>query len=92
LGRICQKSKKSRYKWIFGNRKSFIPKKISKMFEFKAKTGAKMTKKKTRLRRKLRKINPNLVFETKKLNSKEELLKKKNFLSQNGSKMAKTKL
>ena len=49
------------------------------MFEFKAKTGAKMTKKKTRLRRKLRKINPNLVFETKKLNSKEELLKKKNF-------------
>jgi len=46
LGRIWQKSKKSRYKWIFGDRKSFIPKKISKMFEFKAKTGAKMTKKK----------------------------------------------
>ena len=77
MGRIWQKSKKSRYKWIFGDRKSFIPKKISKMFEFKAKTGAKMTKK-TRLRTKLRKINQNLVFETKKLNSQEELLKKKN--------------
>ena len=62
------------------------------MFEFKAKTGAKMTKKKTRLRRKLRKINPNLVFETKKLNSKEELLKKKNFLSQNWVKNGKNKI
>ena len=39
--------KKLRYKWIFGDRKSFFPKKISKMFEFKAKTGTKMTKKKT---------------------------------------------
>ena len=62
------------------------------MFEFKAKTGAKMTKKKTRLRRKLRKINPNLVFETKKLNSKEELLKKKKFLSQNWVKNGKNKI
>ena len=61
------------------------------MFEFKAKTGAKMTKK-TRLRRKLRKINPNLVFETKKLNSKEELLKKKNFLIQNWVKNGKNKI
>ena len=48
------------------------------MFEFKAKTGTKMTKKK-KLRTKLRKINQNLVFETKKLNSQEELLKKIDF-------------
>jgi len=41
LGRIWQKSKKSRYKWIFGDRKSFIPKKISTMFEFKAKNDKK---------------------------------------------------
>ena len=45
MAKIRQKTKKLRYKWIFGDRKSFIPKKISRMFEFKAKTGAKMTKK-----------------------------------------------
>ena len=48
MAKLGKKTKKLRYKWIFGDRKSLIPKKISKKFEFKAKTWAKMTKK-TRL-------------------------------------------
>ena len=47
MAKIRQKTKKLRYKWIFGDRKSLIPKKIGEKFEFKAKTGAKMTKNKT---------------------------------------------
>ena len=45
MAKLGKKTKTLRYKWIFGDRKSLIPKKISKKFESKAKTWAKMTKK-----------------------------------------------
>ena len=47
MAKLGKKTKTLRYKWIFGDRKSLIPKKISKKFESKAKTWAKMTKNKT---------------------------------------------
>ena len=45
MAKLGKKTKTLRYEWIFGDRESLIPKKISKKFEFKAKTWAKMTKK-----------------------------------------------
>ena len=47
MAKLGKKTKTLRYEWIFGDRESLIPKKISKKFEFKAKTGPKMTKNKT---------------------------------------------
>ena len=47
MAKLGKKTKTLRYEWIFGDRESLIPKKISKKFEFKAKTWAKMTKNKT---------------------------------------------
>ena len=45
MAKLGKKTKTLRYEWIFGDRESLIPKTISKKFEFKAKTWAKMTKK-----------------------------------------------
>ena len=63
MAKLGKKTKTLRYEWIFGDRESLIPKKISKKFEFKAKNWAKMTKNKTVL-------SQNWSFRAK--NSKEK--------------------
>ena len=70
-------------------------KKISKKFEFKAKTGAKMTKDKTILSKigrnigtKLRKINQNWVFELKKSLIPKGISGKFDFIAEIGVKRA----
>ena len=83
MAKIRQKTKKLRYKWIFGDRKSLIPKKISKKFEFKAKTWAKMTKNKTIL-------SQNWSFRAKNwpkiAKKKKEISKKFEFKAKTGAK------
>ena len=59
MAKLGKKTKTLRYEWIFGDRESLIPKKISKKFEFKAKTWAKMTKKQDYFK-------PKLEFQSKK--------------------------